>query len=84
MNSIQFIQIWKIRNVGLFLLFIIDLILLLLFKYYQPLCEPCVDRDNCPPCLSDEQYFIVYLTILLNLLVMIYGFYKYLINKKTK
>ena len=24
------------------------------------MCEPCLDNIDCPPCLSKEQYFIIY------------------------
>lgn len=61
---------------GLFLLIVIDLILLLLYWYYQPLCEPCLDKQDCPPCLSKEQYFIIYFGLGLNLIFFLYYLYK--------
>jgi uncharacterized membrane protein len=53
----------------LFKLLLIDLILLILFRYYQPYCEPCLDNTDCPPCLSQEQYFIIYFGIAINALI---------------
>lgn len=52
-----------------FKLLVIDIILIALFRYYQPLCEPCLDFTNCPPCLSKEQYFIIYIGIAINVLL---------------
>ena len=31
------------------------------YKYFQPLCEPCMSIDDCPKCMSYEQYCIKYL-----------------------
>jgi hypothetical protein len=53
-----------------------DLLLLLLYWYYQPLCEPCLDKHDCPPCISEEQYFIIYLGAAINLLFGLYCLYK--------
>ena len=50
---------------------LIDLLLLLSYVYYQPLCEPCLEKNDCEPCISEEQYFIIYLGIVLNLLFVI-------------
>jgi hypothetical protein len=55
----------------------IDIILILLYIYYQPLCEPCISKEDCPPCISDEQYFLLGLGILLNI-----GFLLYIITNK--
>ena len=60
----------------LFLLLLVDLILIISFWYYQPLCEPCLDKQDCPPCLSEEQYFLIYFGIGINLLLGLYYFYK--------
>ncbi len=37
------------------ILLAVDVILYLLFKHYQPLCEPCITGEY-PPCLSAQQY----------------------------
>jgi hypothetical protein len=65
----------------LFLLLAIDLILLFLYWYYQPLCEPCLDKKNCPPCISKEQYFIIYFGVAIN---VVWGLYCLCRHKKTK
>jgi hypothetical protein len=78
MKAIQS-QINKKYKVCFFKLMIIDFLLLLSYWHYQPFCEPCLDVNNCSPCLSDEQYFIIYLGIALNLLVVVYCLFK---NKK--
>jgi uncharacterized membrane protein len=59
-----------------FWLLAMDLILLLLYWYYQPLCEPSLNTQNCPPCLSKNQYFIIYFALSINLLLGIYCLHK--------
>jgi hypothetical protein len=66
---------------SLFLLLFIDLILLSLYCYYQPLCEPCFDKRNCSPCISNEQYFIIYFGVTINLAWGLYCLYK---SRRTK
>ncbi len=53
-----------------------DLILIILFFHFQPLCEPCLDKKNCPLCLSNEQYFVIYFGICINFSWCIYYFFK--------
>jgi hypothetical protein len=55
---------------------ILNTIFLLLFLYFQPLCEPCIDKSDCPPCLSRQQYFIIYFGIAVNLFFLGYYFFK--------
>lgn len=31
---------------------------ILLFRYHQPQCEPCMPGTDCPPCLSTIQMVI--------------------------
>ena len=59
-----------------FLLVAMDLVLSLLFWYYQPLCEPCLDKQDCPACMSKEQYFLIYLGVAINLSFAVYFFIK--------
>lgn len=61
---------------------IFNIILLMMFRYYQPMCEPCIDNNDCPLCLSDEQYFIAYLGGSVNIIFVIYFLYKRLKRKK--
>lgn len=58
------------------LIIIIDIILLILFWYYDALCEPCIDKSDCPPCLSKEQYFIIYFGGAVNLIMLLFCYYK--------
>lgn len=64
-----------------FRLVIVDLVLFLLFRYFQPLCEPCLDND-CEPCLSQKQYAIIFIGITVNLLGFVVCIYKTI--KKSK
>lgn len=81
MKSTPIDLIKKTSKSCLFKLLLLDLTLVLLFKYYQPLCEPCIDGADCPPCLSKQQYFIIYLGLGMNLISGIYCLYK---NRKIK
>lgn len=66
-----------------FRLALIDLVLFLLFRYYQPKCEPCLDGD-WEPCLSEQQYAIIYIGIAVNLLGFIVCTYKMIKNNRRK
>lgn len=69
-------RISKITKKCFFYLLLIDLLLVFLYWYYQPLCEPCLDKNNCPPCLSKEQYFIIYIGIALNVIMGVYCIFR--------
>lgn len=64
------------------ILLIVNGILYLLFRYYQPLCEPCLTGD-CPPCLSNQQYNIIYMTVLINIIYIPYTIIKSIKNKNN-
>jgi uncharacterized membrane protein len=81
MKSTPIDLIKKISKSCLFKLFLLDLILIFLFMYYQPLCEPCIDGADCPSCLSKQQYFIIYFGLGINLLSGIYCLYRSRKNK---
>lgn len=59
------------KNKYVFLI-IIDVCLVLSYIYYQPLCEPCISAEDCPPCISNQQYFILGLGMLLNILFLVH------------
>ena len=42
-----------------------------LFSYNQPQCEPCLPNTYCPPCIGKEQYAIMYLFGIINLIVLV-------------
>ena len=81
MKSIRITLINRFLKSCFFKLIVIDLVLFLLFRHYQPLCEPCLDND-CPPCVSKEQYIIIYIGIVLNILGFIICIYKTVKNKQ--
>ena len=83
-RSLNMKSILKVFKSCLFKLFLLDLILLLLFKYHQPECEPCLDDINCPPCLSEEQYFIIYFGIAVNIVICIICVFKSFSDHKTR
>lgn len=67
----------KRLNNNYFLLFVCaNFLFFLLYKYYQPLCELCLNREDCPPCISKEQYFIIYFGIVLNIAMILYYIFK--------
>ncbi len=57
-------------------LLVVDLVLFLLNMHYQPLCEPCLDKQDCQPCISKEQYFILYFSVAINLIFGLQCYYK--------
>jgi hypothetical protein len=38
----------------------------LLFLFCQPQCEPCLPDVYCPPCRSEEQYWIAGIAVILD------------------
>jgi len=80
MKSIQTDQISKILKSYIFKLLLLDLLLVILFRYYQPLCEPCLNGADCPPCLSNIQYCIIFIGTIVNVVACMY----YLIKVKNK
>ncbi len=34
--------------------------LFVVYSHFQPLCEPCLICDDCPPCLSSLQIFVIF------------------------
>ena len=55
-------------------LIILNILLLSRYCYiaYGIECEPCLDNTDCPPCMTKEQYFIIYFGIALNIFIGIY------------
>jgi hypothetical protein len=41
-----------------------------LFRYWQPLCEPCLSSVDCSPCLSRQQYVTVGSAGMLSLVIL--------------
>lgn len=66
---------WLIR------LLMVDILLIFWYLSYNIECEPCLDLTNCPPCISKEQYFIIYFGLIVNLGFVIYFIYKKIKNK---
>ena len=83
MKSIKTPLINKFFKSCFFRLTVIDFVLFLLFRYYQPLCEPCLDND-WEPCLSKEQYIIIYIGIAVNVIGFIVCIYKTVKNNRKK
>lgn len=50
----------------------VNLIALIVYKYYQIQCEPCLSKLDCPPCISEEQKFIIYVVLLINIIFILY------------
>ncbi len=53
-----------------FLLVIVTAVSGCLYWYFQPLCEPCLPGSQCPPCVSDEQYGLVWVTIVFYIVLL--------------
>lgn len=63
------------------ILSIIEVILGIIFIINQPLCEPCIDEQDCPPCLSNIQYYTIFLFIVFP---VIYIIIKMLYKRRVK
>ncbi len=63
------------------LLIVINLALGLLYLYYQPLCEPCLENTHCPLCISKEQYMLIIAAVTSNTLFLLAIIFR---NKKLK
>ncbi len=57
------------------LLAVVTLLGFLLFKYFQPLCEPCLPNTYCPPCRSKEQYVVQYIVGTIDVVILVRIFY---------
>lgn len=60
------------KTIEFIIIFIlINSIMYLLFRFYQPFCEPCISQDDCPTCLSKEQYIIIGLWAVIDLIYIL-------------
>jgi len=50
------------------IIIIMEIIFIIIFAVNQPLCEPCIDEQDCPPCLSKIQYYVIGLFIVFPLI----------------
>ena len=67
-----------------FYVLFVNILSYLLFEEFQPICEPCLDNTACPPCISQEQYFIIYFGVVLNIVICVYYLLKSCWNKTKK
>ncbi len=42
---------------------LIEAVIIRAINYYQPLCEPCLPGQYCPPCISAQQIYLTRLAI---------------------
>lgn len=52
-----------------------EIILYIIFILIQPQCEPCIDKLDCPPCISSSQIGLISIGVIL-FFIYIYRFYK--------
>ena len=52
------VNLVKFSSKKLTALLLLEAFCILLFRYYQPQCEPCLPGSDCPPCLSTIQIVI--------------------------
>jgi hypothetical protein len=50
----------------------VELTMFFLFRYYQPLCEPCLHGQLCDPCISSEQIVIFRAGVLISIIFFIW------------
>lgn len=72
MKSIMMIQtIKKVLSIV-----ILNTVFISLYIKYQPLCEPCLNYSDCPPCISDQQVVIASVGIILNISLFVFWIIK--------
>lgn len=54
----------------------INMLLYLSFKDFQSICVPCLDDTDCPPCISEEQYILIYFGIAINVILCVFCAFK--------
>jgi hypothetical protein len=63
--------------------FLTELILFFLFRYLQPLCEPCLPGTYCPPCISSRQINVFWFGALIALIFIIWQIVSFWKKKKN-
>jgi hypothetical protein len=55
------------KKIGLLVVFMIlaEALLFFAFRWFQPACEPCLDKENCPMCIDNPQIKILVLGVML-------------------
>lgn len=61
----------KIIAITVFLLILNNIASYFWYKYYQPQCAPCLPGYPCPPCRSTEQYVLLVISPLLDVVLIV-------------
>jgi len=62
----------------IYILLLIDFALVVIYKIIQPLCEPCLTKVDCPPCISRDQIVVM----IIGGMIAVYIFYLLLAPEK--
>ena len=76
MKLIKNPKIIKFVRSNLFKLLLLDLVLILLYRYYEPLYEPCLEGMDCSKPLPPEQCFIIIFGVVVNTFYIILSIYR--------
>ena len=49
----------------------VNLMAIILYMIYQPLCEPCPNANDCPPCVSRQQHLVVNIAAIVDIILII-------------
>jgi hypothetical protein len=70
-------QLKKIDKISMCVYFVlVNTLLYLLFKDFQPICEHCLDNTDYSLCMSKEQSFIIHFGIAINIIFGIFCVFK--------
>lgn len=69
-NGLKF-KMTKTGKIIIRLLFV-EAVFTAYYFYAQPLCEPCLPELPCPPCISKEQIFIIWIGVIIAVATIIY------------
>lgn len=50
---------------------LVNLGAIILYMVYQPLCEPCPNAIDCPPCISRQQHLVINIAAIVDIILII-------------
>lgn len=54
------------------LFFVVEMLVIAFYFYNQPMCEPCIPGEPCPPCVSESQIAAKWIASLIAILMLCY------------
>ena len=54
------------------LFFVVEMLVIAFYFYNQPMCEPCIPGEPCPPCVSESQTVAKWIASLIAIVMLFY------------